>query len=572
MSFFNTLNLATKFTLLVISAVTLTAISITAITIWNVQSDIANRESDAQLQGLNTAATVLERDLAGFSVRWTRDGQVGRLEMSEPIPASFSSHDMIDSVGRATGDTATVFAFEAENNDFWRRTTNIIKPDGERAVGTPLGTSGAVHPVLMSGQTFLGEANILGKDYFTLYEPIFDASGTVIGILYVGIEQSELTQQMTDLSFELIIGCVIILAVALFASFALTRRMIAPLNGLTSALDHLASGEMETTIPHQDRSDEIGTMAKSVESFRGDLVETQRLRTQQDSEQASRAERHENVEAAISEFEERSEQVLNEVANAASDMQNSANSLSAMASQTVTQTDTVASSTDQAADSVESVSSATSELTQSISEIASKVASSAQMSRSAVDNAQRTRGDVEALSEKAQEIGKVLGLISDIAEQTNLLALNATIEAARAGEAGRGFAVVASEVKALAEQTGKATEQISVQINAIQDATNTSVASINDISEQITEMDTIAAAIASAIEEQSAATQEITRTVGIAASSTRSVSAEISSVREAAESNTTASEDVLQAAKLTGAKADDMRQEINAFLNKIRSA
>ncbi len=96
---------------------------------------------------------------------------------------------MIDNIGRMTGETVTVFAWDDATKDFWRKTTNIVKPNGERAVGTPLGQNGAVYPVLTKGNTFRGEAVILGKPYYTIYEPIFNANNKVIGILYAGVEK-----------------------------------------------------------------------------------------------------------------------------------------------------------------------------------------------------------------------------------------------------------------------------------------------------------------------------------------------------------------------------------------------
>src|SRR5205807_3727615 len=127
---------------------------------------------------------------------------------------------------------------------------------------------------------------------------------------------------------------------------------------------------------------------------------------------------------------------------------------------------------------VQSVASATEEMTSSVNEISRQVQESSRIASEAVKQAQQTDGRINALSQAAGRIGDVVKLITAIAEQTNLLALNATIEAARAGEAGRGFAVVASEVKALASQTAKATEEISTQIGAMQSATNESVGAI----------------------------------------------------------------------------------------------
>ena len=172
------------------------------------------------------------------------------------------------------------------------------------------------------------------------------------------------------------------------------------------------------------------------------------------------------------------------------------------ADRTNQQASAVASAAEQAGAGAQTVAAATEELTASINEISRQVAQSARMAALAVKDAQRTNMIVAALAEGADKIGNVVGLITNIAGQTNLLALNATIEAARAGDAGKGFAVVASEVKNLANQTGKATEEIGAQITQIQAATKEAVAAIRGIAASIEEVSAIAASIASAVEEQ----------------------------------------------------------------------
>ncbi|MBB1091428.1 methyl-accepting chemotaxis protein, partial [Rhodopseudomonas palustris] len=166
----------------------------------------------------------------------------------------------------------------------------------------------------------------------------------------------------------------------------------------------------------------------------------------------------------------------------------------------------------------------------------------------------------------------VVDLINTIASQTNLLALNATIEAARAGDAGRGFAVVASEVKALAEQTAKATEQISQQVGGIQSATGQSVASIREISGTIARMSEIAATIASAVEEQGAATQEISRNVHHAAAGTHEVSVNIVEVQRGASETGSASAQVLTAAHSLAHDSARLKDEVSRFLRTVRAS
>jgi methyl-accepting chemotaxis protein len=172
----------------------------------------------------------------------------------------------------------------------------------------------------------------------------------------------------------------------------------------------------------------------------------------------------------------------------------------------------------------------------------------------------------------AGRIGEVVTLINDIAGQTNLLALNATIEAARAGEAGKGFAVVAQEVKNLANQTARATGEISAQIGAVQEETRDTVAAIEDIISVIGEISDISTTIASAVEEQGASTREIARNVQQAAQGTQQVNNNIGGVTEAAASTGAASNQVLDSASQLSAQAEAMREEVERFLANVRAA
>jgi methyl-accepting chemotaxis protein len=206
-----------------------------------------------------------------------------------------------------------------------------------------------------------------------------------------------------------------------------------------------------------------------------------------------------------------------------------------------------------------------------VNEISRQVQASARMSNEAVDQARTTNDRVSELSHAAARIGDVVELISNIAGQTNLLALNATIEAARAGEAGRGFAVVATEVKALAEQTAKATGEISQQISGIQAATQDSVAAIKAITGTIERLSEIASTIAAAVEEQGAATQEISRNVQQAAQGTQEVSSNIVNVQQEAAKTGTASSEVLSAAKSLSRDSTRLTQEVGNFLKSVRA-
>jgi methyl-accepting chemotaxis protein len=211
-------------------------------------------------------------------------------------------------------------------------------------------------------------------------------------------------------------------------------------------------------------------------------------------------------------------------------------------------------------------------MTSSVNEIGRQVGKSTAIAEEAVRQAEQTDADISELSRTAERIGDVLKLITSIAEQTNLLALNATIEAARAGEAGRGFAVVASEVKALASQTAKATDEIGQQIAGIQTATQASVAAIKRIGGTIRQISDIAASIAIAVEEQGVATREISRNVQEVAGGTGKVAANISEVSHGARETGSASSQVLVSAQSLSQESNRLKLEVDRFLNTVRAA
>ena len=262
--------------------------------------------------------------------------------------------------------------------------------------------------------------------------------------------------------------------------------------------------------------------------------------------------------------------VVNTVTSAAAELQGTARSMESTATVTSEKANVVASAADDASSNVQTVASAAEELSASISEISRQVGQSSEIASQAVVDADKSRENVQGLAESAAKIGEVISLISDIADQTNLLALNATIEAARAGEAGKGFAVVASEVKNLANQTAKATEEISQHVGGVQDATDEAVRAIKGIGSTISRIDEASTAIASAVEEQGAATQEIARNVEQAANGTNEVTSNITEVTEGAAETGHAAKEVLTAADELARQGDVLGREMDSFLVELR--
>ncbi len=355
-------------------------------------------------------------------------------------------------------------------------------------------------------------------------------------------------------------------------AFFVGRGIVAPITGMTAAMGKLAGGDKSVEIPGRGGQDEIGEMATAVDVFKQSMIRADALAAEQKAEQERKQRRHAAIEAHIGEFDHAVRRSLEILASASTEMNATARSMSATAEETSRQATAVAAASDQASANVQTVATASEEMSSSIAEISRQVGQSTEIAQRAVAEAQRTGETMHDLAEAAQKIGVVVELIQDIASQTNLLALNATIEAARAGEAGKGFAVVASEVKSLANQTGKATEDISAQINAIQSTARRAVEAIEGIDATIGQISEISTGIASAREEQGAATREITRNTQEAAKGTHEVSKNIGGVNQAAADTGAAAQQVSDSSSALGKQAETLRADVESFLDKIRAA
>jgi len=322
-----------------------------------------------------------------------------------------------------------------------------------------------------------------------------------------------------------------------------------------------------------DRHDEFAPVASALAVFREAKVAMKKMNEEQAEREAKAEEdKRRMMNQMADDFQNSVGGVVQTVSSASAELQSSAQSMTAISEETSTLATSVAAASEEASTNVQTVASAAEELSSSISEISRQVAQSTGIASTAVAESERANEMVQGLADAANKIGLVVDLISDIADQTNLLALNATIEAARAGEAGKGFAVVASEVKNLANQTAKATEEISSQISGVQGATQDSASAIQGISQTIGEISEITSAIAAAVEEQGAATQEIARNVEQASAGTSEVSSNITGVTQAAGEAGQSASQVLGAASELSQQSELLKTEVDKFIAQVRQA
>ena len=351
------------------------------------------------------------------------------------------------------------------------------------------------------------------------------------------------------------------------------RSISRPLGQLGARMRALADGALDGEIPGIERGDEIGAMAATVQIFKDNALRIRGLeKVEAETQGRAAAERRAAMESIASDFERSVTGIVRSVSTAAAGMQTTAQSMTATASDASARAATVGAASQSASNNVGTVAAAAEELSSSVAEISRQVARSSAIASKAVGDAERTNATVGALSTGAEKIGEVVKLIHSIAAQTNLLALNATIEAARAGESGRGFAVVASEVKALANQTAKATEEISAQVAAMQASTSDAVVSIGGITETIAQMSEITVSISAAIDQQGNATREIARNIQSVAAGSSEISAHIGGVTTAAAATGTAASDVLSNARELDNQSGMLRGAVDEFLTKVRAA
>jgi methyl-accepting chemotaxis protein len=401
---------------------------------------------------------------------------------------------------------------------------------------------------------------------------------TVLGVAEVALDiakEHSAAQRASAIStLSLQLG---LLAVAIVLAFGMmmviSRRVTTPIHVIQDGMHKLASGDVAVEVPYAQRKDEIGALAGAMQAFKSSLIEADRLRhTQRDTEARGTEQRKEEMARLADEFQTTVGNIVNAVSTASGELEKAASTLTRTAENTQKLSGAVAAASEDASNNVQTVASAAEEMTASVNEIAQRVQESSRIASEAVQQAGKTDARIGELSAAASRIGDVVKLITAIAEQTNLLALNATIEAARAGEAGKGFAVVASEVKQLATQTAKATDEIGTQIATMQTATQDSVAAIKEIGGTIARISEIAGAIAAAVEEQGAATQEIARNVQQAAQGTTKVATNITDVNRGASETGAASAQVLGSAQSLARDSGSLKSEVERFVKMVRAA
>jgi methyl-accepting chemotaxis protein len=381
--------------------------------------------------------------------------QDGKLYVGDYI--TNDNYELPDKIKEIFGGTATIFMGDT------RVTTNVIKEDGTRAVGTKL--QGLAYDAIFKGnKPYRGETTILGIPYFTAYDPIKNGNGETVGVLYVGVKKSEFFEAYDSIKIKVIGVVAVLLAGSVFLTMFLTHRTLKPLVNLTQVARRIAEGNLDEEVSVESR-DEIGTLAEAFNRMTTVIVR--------------------NLKVEI----DKSNRLIASIKDAIVHLSSAANEMMAISVQQSSGSTEQSTSIQEVTITSEEIAITAKQITSnalSVDKMAESTNKSCQVGTGEISNAikgmSQLKTQVQSIAESmlklgdnSQKIGGIVEIIDEISDQTNLLALNAAIEAAGAGEAGKRFAIVAQEVRRLAERTVEATRQIKSLIEEIQKATNSTI-------------------------------------------------------------------------------------------------
>ncbi len=421
-----------------------------------------------------------------------------------------------------------------------------------------------------------GAAALYGKEGRPLVVETFNIAAKLSDEVSANVDKisDQLTVTVDHTTLMSTITVVVMIALAALLSIVIAvfgiRR---PISTLNSVMGRLAQGDATVTVEGRERADEVGSMARTVEVFKENLLRSRKMEQEVKETQAQAAvERRKSVLDLAQRFEDRVGGIVNAVGSAATELQTSSSQLAAAAEEVNAQCISVATASEQASANVQTVASASEEMSSSIRQLSERVNLTAGRSKAAASGAEQAQHELNGLANAIEQVDQIVAAINSVAAQTNLLALNATIEAARAGDAGKGFAVVASEVKNLANQTHAMTEQISTNLANVKGASNKTVEAMLSIIAQVADIDRSTAEMAESVDQQSSATREISHNAQQASTGATEVSRNIGGIQHAGSETSAATNNVKRAADHLAEQSAMLKRETNNFLTEIRSA
>jgi len=496
-----------------------------------------------QQLALQTAVAMGENKLKGDMMSFERLSREkygklslknGELVDANGTPLTYR-YDVVDAISKDLDIVATFFV--KDKNEYRRIATSIVNKEGKRAIDTFLDSKGPAYAAIQNGRQYLGETTILGKEYITLYNPIFEKdSKNLIGIAFIGISMDSIKKMIKDKSqtqtaISLIIGLGLLILVVFVNIMNIKTVVIRPINSIVKSLKNISEGEGDLTQRIKANSgDEIGNLVNYFNKLM-DVLQYPIRETKTTTEDLANA--AEQLSSVSGQLSETSKETMSQITNAASEAELVATNIRAMATgaeEATVNVNNVASVAEEMSVNMNTVAAAIEEMSASIKQISNYASEAKNIAKDATVKSTDATSTMSKLGAAAKEIGHVTEVIKKIADKTNLLALNATIEAASAGEAGKGFAVVAGEIKELANQSAQSADDIANRIEGIQNETNEAVGVINDVSGIIAKINQSIEAIAGNVEQQTRASNEISNNVSQANVGAKRVANSISEV------------------------------------------